>query len=401
MITLDFADLLIVGVVAFVAPLLAGAVPRGLVPPVVVEVLLGIVVGPQGLAIVKPHGAVYLLYLMGLGFLLFLAGQDIDPGHFRDPVARVTGSAFLVSLVLSFPVAYLLTKVAPDTDLRLLALSLTASSLGILIPVVRDAGVIETDFGQLAVMAGSMGEFGALLLLTILFSADGKSTSEQTVFVVALVGAAVVVGVVIFALWRTGWMGRVLSALDDTTSQLRVRGALVMLLVFAGLSHRFGVDTLLGAFIAGVVLRLADRDERPNREVFKAKLDAIGFGFLIPVFFVVTGVQFDVRALLTHGSALELVPLIVIALVVVRAGPALLYRRRLGTRPAVAVGFLQAATLTFPVVVAEVGLTLHLLSRATAAALIGASLVSAVVFPAIALALRPWTAVEALATAPE
>jgi Kef-type K+ transport system membrane component KefB len=131
--------------------------------------------------------------------------------------------------------------------------------------------------------------------------------------------------------------------------------------------------------------------------MFQAKLDAIGFGFLIPVFFVVTGVQFDVKALVTHSSSLELLPLLVIALAVVRGGPAVLYRRRLGTRPAIAAGFLQAATLTFPVVVAQIGTSLNLLSSAAAAALIGAALVSVLVFPPIALALRPWT-VKATAT---
>jgi Kef-type K+ transport system membrane component KefB len=139
-------------------------------------------------------------------------------------------------------------------------------------------------------------------------------------------------------------------------------------------------------------LRVADRDDRPNIEVFQAKLDAIGFGFLIPVFFVVTGVQFNVDALFSHASALELVPLLVVSILLVRGTPALLYRRRLGTRPAIAVGFLQSATLTFPVVVAEIGLSLHLLGQATAAALIGAALLSVLIFPAIALALRPWSA---------
>jgi Kef-type K+ transport system membrane component KefB len=164
-----------------------------------------------------------------------------------------------------------------------------------------------------------------------------------------------------------------------------------MLLIFAGLAHRFGVDSLLGAFIAGLVLRLADRDDRPNREVFEAKLDAIGFGFLIPVFFVTTGVQFNIRALVSHASALELLPLLVIALVVVRGGPALFYVRRLGRRSATAVGFLQAATMTFPVVVAGIGTSLHLLTAATSAALIGAALLSTMLFPPVALALRPWT----------
>ncbi len=393
MVTFDFTGLLVVAVVAFVAPLLAGIVPRRLVPAVVLEVLLGVAVGPQGLNWVQPTGAVELLYYMGLGFLLFLAGQDIDPKNFRDPMARTTGAAYLVSLCVAFPVAAGLIAFAPGpADLRLVALALTSSSLGVLLPVIRDSGEVNSDFGQLTVMAGSVGEFASLLLLTVLFSADEKSTTVQVIYVLLLGLAALAVGIGLYALWRSGRVSRVLLALDDTASQLRVRGAFVILLIFAGLAHGFGVDSLLGAFVAGVVLRVADRDDRPHIEVFQAKLDAIGFGFLIPVFFVGAGVQFNVDALFDHSAALELVPLLVVAFAVVRGGPALFfYRKRVGMRPAIAIGFLQAATLTFPVVVATIGVSLDLLSQAAAAALIGAALVSVLLFPAIALALRPWT----------
>jgi len=400
MVTFDFTGLLVVAAVAFVAPILASLVPCHLIPAVVLEVLLGLAVGPQGLGWVQPQGAVELLYLMGFGFLLFLAGQDIDPSHFRDPMLRVTGMAYLCSLALAFPVALGLIAVASGADLRLIALALTSSSLGILVPVVRDSGDLNTDFGQLTILAGSVGEFASLLLLTIMFSADAKSTPEQILYVAIMGLAAAATGFGLYGLWRTGRMGRILASLDDTASQLRVRGAFLVLLIFAGLAHEFGVDTLLGAFVAGVVLRLADGDDRPNSDNFKAKLDAIGFGFLIPVFFVVTGVHFNVDALFSHASALELVPLLVVAIAIVRGGPALLYRSRLGNRPTVAVAFLQSATLTFPVVVAQIGLSLNLLNQATAAALIGAALLTVILFPAIALALRPWTVSPERTTSP-
>ncbi len=181
MVTFDFTGLLVVAAVAFVAPLLAGLVPGRLLPAVVLEVLLGLAVGPQGLGWVKPQGAVELLYFMGLGFLLFLAGQDIDPKQFSDPMVRVTSTAYVISLALAFPVALGLTSLATGSaDLRLVALCLTSSSLGIVVPVVRDAGAINSDFAQLAVMAATVGEFASLLLLTVLFSADAKSTPEQS-----------------------------------------------------------------------------------------------------------------------------------------------------------------------------------------------------------------------------
>ena len=389
--TLDYFGLLIVAVAAFVAPLLARAVPRRLVPPVVLEVVAGIVVGPQVLDLVRDRGAAEVLYLLGLGFLLFLAGQDVKPERFRGPTFRLAGSAFGVSAVLAVPVAFGLRAVSSGADVRLLALCLVASTLGVLVPVLRDAEEITTEFGQLIVVSASVGEFGSLLLLTILFSAQPESTTVQVLYVLAMGAAAVIAALALRGLWRTRWMGRTFADSDEDTSQLRVRAAFVTLLIFTALAHQFGVDALLGAFIGGVVVGISDGDARPSQERYQAKIRAIGYGFLVPVFFVMTGVQFNVRALFAHASSLALVPLLVLAIVVVRGGPALLYRRAVGTRPALAAGLLQATTLTFPVVVADLGLALGLLSPATAAALIGASLVSVLVFPAVALALRPWT----------
>jgi Kef-type K+ transport system membrane component KefB len=390
-VTIQYSGLLVVAVAAFVAPLLARLVPRRLVPPVVLEVLAGLAVGPQGLNLVQPHGAAELLYLLGLGFLLFLAGQDVRPERFRGPTFRLAAAAFVVSGVLAVPAAFGLRLITSGADVRLLALTLVASTLGVLVPVLRDAGEIASEFGQLVVVAGSVGEFGSLLLLTILFSAQPESTTVQVLYVAAMGAAAVVLGVLLKVLWRTRWMSATFADSDEDTTQLRVRGAFVVLLVFTALAHQFGVDALLGAFIAGMVVAVSDGDERPSQERYQAKLRAIGYGFLVPVFFVMTGVQFDIGALFAHPSALALVPLLVVTIAVVRGGPALLYRRRLGLRPALAAGLLQATTLTFPVVVAALGLALGLLSEAAAAALIGASLLTVLLFPAAALFLRPWT----------
>jgi Kef-type K+ transport system membrane component KefB len=390
-LSIQFGGLLALAVAAFVAPLLARLVPGRLVPPVVIEVLAGIAIGPQALNIVEPTGGVYVLYLLRFGFLLFLAGQEIEVERFRGPTFRLTGAAFLVSLVLSVPIALGLRQIAAGADVRLLALALTASSLGVLVPVLRDAREIDTEFGQLTCVAGSVGEFAALLLLTILFSAQPESTWAQVAYVAALFAAAAVGAVVLRRLWRSAWLRRALLDTDQSTSQLRIRGGFVILLLFTALAHKFGVDALLGAFIGGVVLKIADSDDRPTQERFQGKLRAIGFGFLVPIFFIVTGVQFDVRSLFASPSSIGLMLAIVAGVLVARGGPAVLYRRRLGRRPAVAAGLLQAVTLTFPVVVAEVGQSLGLLTAATAAALIGAALLSVLLFPAAALALRPWT----------
>jgi Kef-type K+ transport system membrane component KefB len=390
-VTLQYAGLLIVAVAAFVAPVIAGLIPRRLVPPVVLEVLAGLAIGPQGLDLVHATGAVEVLYLLGFGFLLFLAGQEVEVERFRGPTFKLSAISFLISLGLGFAVAAAVRPLAAGADLRLLALALTASSLGVIVPVLRDAGEVNSDFGQLVVMSGSVGEFGSLLLLTILFSAQPEPTLVQILYVAALGVAAIVGAVAIRRLWQSPWMRRVLLGSDDSTSQLRVRGGFVILLVFTALAHQFGVDALLGAFVGGIVLSIADRDDRPNLRRFQGKLHAIGYGFLVPVFFIGTGIMFNVRALLASPSSLVLLPVLVVAILVVRASPALIFRSRTGTSPAIAAGLLQATTLTFPVVVAQVGRDLHLLTEPSAAALIGAALASVLLFPALALALRPWS----------
>ncbi len=393
--SLQFGGLLALAVAAFCAPLAARLIPRGLVPPVVIEVLAGIAIGPQGLDLVRPSGGVYVLYLLGFGFLLFLAGQEVEVARFRGPAFRLTGISFVISVAVAFPLALALDQAAQGADIRLLALSMTASSLGLIVPVLRDAHETSTEFGQLTIMAGSVGEFGALILLTVLFSAQPEPTWVQVAYVVALGLVSVAGAIGLRRLWQSAWMRRTLLATDLSTSQLRVRGGFVVLLAFAALAHEFGVDALLGAFVAGVVLNVADSDDRPTQAAYQDKLRAIGYGFLVPVFFIVTGVQFDVRSLFASTSSLLVMPALVAGIVIARVIPALLYRVMIGTRPAVAAGFLQATTLTFPVVVAEVGRSLHLLSPAMAAALVGAALVSVLVFPAVALALRPWTAARA------
>jgi Kef-type K+ transport system membrane component KefB len=393
-VVVQFGGLLALAVVAFGAPLLARLIPRRLVPPVVIEVLAGIAIGPEGLDLVHATGGVYILYLLGFGFLLFLAGLEVEVARFRGPGFRLSAASYAVSISVAFPVALVLKQIAHGADLRLMALALTASSLGVIVPVLRDAGEIETDFGQLAVMAGSVGEFAALLLLTVLFSADPEPTWAQVAYVAALGLVALAGAVGLRRLWRSRWLRAALLETDQSTSQLRVRGAFVILLAFAALAHEFGVDSLLGAFIAGVLVTVADSDDRSTRERYLGKLHAIGYGFLVPVFFVVTGVQFDVRSLFASARSLALLPALVVGILIVRAGPALLYRRRTGTRPALAAGLLQATTLTFPVVVAEVGRSLDLLSPAASAGLVGAALLSVLLFPAGALALRPWSPVR-------
>jgi Kef-type K+ transport system membrane component KefB len=268
-----------------------------------------------------------------------------------------------------------------------LAIALAATSLGLVVPVLKDAGQASTELGQLTIASSSVADFGAVVLITLFFSGQGStSPGAKAILLVGFVVLAAAAGLALARLNRSMRFGAVLVKLQDTTAEIRVRIAVLLLVAFVAMAERFGLEAILGAFIAGGVLSLIDRDStsHPN---FRLKLEAIGYGFVVPVFFVTSGLRFDLDALLNSPSAFARVPLFLLALLVVRGLPAALYRRSVGTRGAVAAGLLQATSLPFIVTATEIGLVLHLIQPVTGAALVAAGLLSVVLFPPIALSL--------------
>jgi Kef-type K+ transport system membrane component KefB len=385
-------DLVFVVLVALAAPILVDLLPRIRLPSVVVELAAGIVIGPSVLDWVGLDRPLQLLSSLGLAFLLFLAGLEIDLDRLRGPLARLAGRAFLVSMALAGIVGLVLHGLGAEGGPLFLAVVLLSTSLGVIVPVLKDEDEVGTDFGQLVMVAGSLAEFGSLVLLTLLFSTGDSASSPEVrvVLLIAFAGAVTIAGVAITRTWRSPWLASALNRLDDTSAQLRVRAAIVVLVVFVTLAAHLGVEAILGAFVAGALLRAADADRDSTQ--FDTKLEAIGFGFLVPIFFVASGIRFDLDALLGSASALVWVACFLVGLLVVRALPCVLYRARLGDRRAAVCGVLQATSLSFPVVAAHIGLEIGQLDAETGAALVAAGLLSVVLFPAVALALRPWSA---------
>jgi Kef-type K+ transport system membrane component KefB len=382
----SFTNLLIVMALAFGAPFVLGLFPRLQLPSVVLEIVAGIVVGPSVLGLARADGTVQVIALLGLAFVLFLAGLELELEKLRGPVLRLTALAFGCSFALALAVALGL-KAAGLVDTPLLvAIILCATSLGVLIPVLKDAGEISTTFGQLIVAAASIADFGAIILLSIFFSGEGGTGST-----LLLLGALFVLAVVVFAVVRGAERSMRIRAdllrLQDTTAQIRVRAAMVLFVGFAALADALGLEVILGTFIAGAVLSLIDRDEVMTHPAFRRKLEAIGFGFFIPAFFVTSGLRFDLDALTASTSSLVMVPIFLAALLVVRGLPALLYRRTIDGRHAVIAGVLQATSLPFIVAATAIGMSLHLIDAAASAALIGAGLLSVLLFPLAGLLL--------------
>jgi Kef-type K+ transport system membrane component KefB len=385
--TISFTSVAVVAVVALVAPL-AVAFTGLRLPAVVLEILLGIVVGPQVLGWASNDEPVQVLSLIGLAFLLLLAGLEIDFERLRGRLLRITGGAWLVSFVLALAVGYLMRAGDLVRSPLLVAIILSATGLGVILPILKDAGETSTPFGQVVVAGASIAEVSPIVLLSIFFSGEAGGIGAKLVLLVGFGVFIAAVGFAILGLERSMRVSETLVRLQDTTAEIRVRGAFLLLAVFVVLASKFGLEAILGAFLAGATLKLVDRDEAMTHAFFHAKLEAIGFGVFIPFFFVSTGIKLDVASLFHGGSTIARVPLFLAALLVVRAVPALFYRPLAERRSqVVAGGLLQATSLSIPVVAGQIGVEMGLIRPANYVALVTAGLISVVVFPLVSLGL--------------
>ncbi len=383
----SFSGLLIVAVVAFAAPLLLGLTPARRLPAIVLEIVAGIIIGPSVLGWVRVDLPLSILSVLGLAFLLFLAGLEVELERVRGRLLVFVGSGFLLSFGLALLVGYGLYLAGQVVSPLLIAIILVATGLGIVIPVLKDAGESASDFGQLVIAGAMFAEFGSIILLTLFFSREATSTTTKLVLLGGFALLAAGFAFVILRLERSKRIAAVLLRLQDTTAQIRVRGAFMLLVAFVALASVLGLETILGAFVAGVILRLIDGDQMMTHPQFRLKLEAIGFGVFIPVFFVTSGIRFDLPALFSSPATLLRVPVFLVALLLVRGVPALLYRPLVGSRRSIVAGLLQATSLSFIVAASQIGLELGLITKATGAALIAAGLLSVLIFPLLALTI--------------
>src|SRR6266487_238654 len=382
----SFGNLLVVAIVAVLAPLAVGYLPRLRIPAVVLEIIGGIIIGPSVLGWVHVDLPVAILALFGLAFLLFLAGLEIDVHQLRGRLLRFAVLGYLVTLVLGYGAGASFTAIGWVSQPLLLAIALSATSLGLVVPVLKDAGQVHSQVGQSALAAASIADFAAIVLLSLFFSSAGGSTGARVVILGVFAVLVAVTGLAVSGAARSMRLGQVLVRLPHTTAEIRVRFAVLLLVAFTALAVRFGLESILGAFLAGAIVGLVDRDSSSHPH-FRTKLEAIGYGFLVPVFFVSSGIRLDLAGLLHSPSALVRVPVFLLALLALRGLPALLALRDPGTRLTLALGLLQATSLPFIVTATQIGVTLGKITPVTAAALVCAGLLSVLIFPLIALGL--------------
>jgi Kef-type K+ transport system membrane component KefB len=386
---ISFDALLAVAVVAATAPLLAALAPRLRIPAVVLEIVAGIVLGPAVLGWITVDVPIEVVALVGLAFLLFLAGLEIDLRALRGGALRTAGLGYLVTLAVGALLGLGFGAAGWVDDPLFLAVALSATSLGLVVPVLKDAGLIDAPAGQATIIGATVADFAAVVLLSLVFSMSGGSTGARLVLLVCFVAFVVAIGLVVSRIERVRGLSAVFVRLQDTTAAIRIRWTVVLLLAFVVLAERFGLESILGAFLAGAVVAAVDRDAATHPH-YRLKVESIGFGFLIPVFFVTSGLTLDLGGLLDDPAALARVPLFLLALLLARGLPALLQLRTLGRRATWAVGLLQATSLPFLVTASQIGTALGTVSGATAAALVCAGLLSVLIFPSAALSLvRP------------
>lgn len=384
---ISLSGLVIVAAIAFAAPMLLGLAPRIRLPAVVLEILAGIAVGPAGLGWVEPDAAIEVLALIGLAMLLFLAGMEIEPARLRGRPLRLALGGFAVSVAAGLLLGSVLRGLGMVDDPLLFAIALSATSLGLVIPVLKDAGQSSKPLGQLTIVAASTADFGAVILLSLLFSMSGSTIGSTLILLGGFVLMAALLALALAGVSHSRRVSETLLRLQDTSAEIRVRGAILLLVGMSALAEGVGLEVILAAFAAGAILKLVDRDVMLTHPNFRFKLEAIGYGFLIPVFFISSGLRFDLRSLTQDASSLAAVPVFLGALLVVRGVPALLFRRDLGGPGVAVAALLQATSLPFIVAVTQIGLELGAIGEATASALVGAGLLSVIIFPITALGI--------------
>ncbi|MFD4244070.1 cation:proton antiporter [Streptomyces sp. NPDC058525] len=374
--------------VAVLAPLLAYGISRWLpVPLVIFEILLGILIGPDVLGWAHTGQVIDVLSRLGLAMLIFLAGYEIDFDRVKGDTLKRSVWAWLIALVLGLGIGTLLTRGGGFDKGVYVGTALTSTALGAILPVLRDAGDLRNRFGSVMMAMGAVGEFGPIIAMALLLSgrAPGRSAALLAAFAVLTAAA------VFWALRpKPPWFSNVIAKTLHSSAQFAVRLVVLVLVGMLGLAQVLGLDILLGAFAAGLVTRLVLQGAAPESSgTVLSKVEAIGFGFLVPLFFVVTGIEFDLEALLGGGRELLLLPVFLLLFVLVRGLPMwLLAPRDLGRRDRSALVLFGSTALPLVVAITTLGVQAGQVEPGEAAALVGAGMLSVLVFPLAGLRLR-------------
>jgi Kef-type K+ transport system membrane component KefB len=375
-------DLVAVALVAALTPLVVALLPGPRIPQVVVFLLGGVLIGPHVLGLAET-GNIQLLSDVGLGFLFLLAGYELDPMLLRQRPGRLAITGWLMSAVISVAVTAGLTAAGYIKDYIPVGLALTTTALGTLLPILRDNGMLGGQFGRHVFAAGAVGELFPILIIAVFLTKRGHFIALASVL---LVGVLAIILSLAPWLVRSSAVQRIIREGQDATAQVTLRWAVVLLFALLAFADRFGLDVVLGAMLAGIVLRIWTNRLNLDTESLERKFDTVGYGIFIPIFFVSSGMTIDLTAII--HSPLRLLVLLAL-LLIVRGLPSLLvYRHDLELRQRVEMTFITATSLPLLIALADIGEQDGVMLPATAAALVGAGVLSVLIFPLVAVGLH-------------
>ena len=375
-------DLVAVGLVAVLAPIVIALLPGPRIPQVVIFLIGGVLIGPHVLGVAETS-AIQLLANVGLGFLFLLAGYELDPALLRQRPGQLAMAGWVISAVIAVGVAGGLTAAGYIRDYVPVGLALTTTALGTLLPILRDNDMLGGQFGRYVFAAGAVGELFPILIIAVFLTRRGHFIALASV---ALVGVLALALTAVPWLTRHRVVQRIVQEGQDETAQITLRGAMVLLFVLLAVASRFGLDVVLGAMLAGIVLRAWARQSHMDVTSLEHKFDAVGYGIFIPIFFISSGMSLDLKAIARDPLRLLL---FFVMLLIVRGLPSLLvYRRALPTRQRVEITFITATTLPLLIALAEIGQQDGVMLPSTAAALVGAGVLAVLVYPLIAVSLH-------------
>ncbi len=376
-------SLLVVLGAAALSPILAQTVRKIAVPVAVIEVVLGIVLGPQVLGLIRIDPTVTTLSQLGVVFLFFLAGQAVDVERLKGAPLRVAALGWLATFGLALVFGLLGYRLGLWAQPHYAALAMSTTALSTLLPVLADAGHAGTTVGRYVLAAGVIGSFVPIVIIELLI--NPRHGRFQAALIFNAFFLLVCVALLTARRWRPRWLVRPVKATMHSSGQLAVRLSVVLLLALVALAVAVKLDVILAAFAAGLVVRQAMRDA--DVRAFVAKHEGIGYGVLIPVFFIATGARFDLRGLLANPLSLLLMVGVLGAFLLARGLPTALLARFVDRGlPGAALATLTATQLPLVVAVTDTAVSHRAMSSGVAAAFVGAGLLSVLVYPVIALA---------------
>jgi Kef-type K+ transport system membrane component KefB len=371
--------LLVVCGVAAAAPIIASVLPGPRIAQVVLLIIGGALIGPEVVGL-DASLEVELISNVGVGFLFLMAGYELDPKLFREREGRTAILSWCLSVLLALAMVAVLERAGLVRDFVPIAIALTTTALGTLLPILHDNDMLGGAFGRYFMADGAVGELFPIMAIALFLSANSE-------FVALLALASIGILAAVLMLLSRGIRGRALERIvlegADTTAQSTVRWTIVLLLALLVTTGEFGIDAVLGAFIAGAVLR---RWAGEGAGAIDSKLDAIGYGFFIPVFFVFSGMNLHLQSIIESPERLVAC---VVLLLFVRALPVLVVHRRVLNRSErLQLALCSATTLPLMVALAEIGRRNGTMLPQNAAALVGGGVLSVLIFPTIAVALH-------------